>query len=93
VTRAQLEHLIRAAATIADDDELVVIGATGWCLEIHDLVVSKYVANREKDASFVKAAIRHGLVDESVLRERVGLTEIADDVREAIVARIGRDFA
>jgi hypothetical protein len=27
VTRAQLEHLIRAAATIADDNEIVVIGS------------------------------------------------------------------
>jgi hypothetical protein len=27
VTRAQLEHLLRAAAAIADDDEIVVIGS------------------------------------------------------------------
>ena len=27
MTRAQLEHVIRAAATIADDDEIVVIGS------------------------------------------------------------------
>jgi hypothetical protein len=27
MTRAQLEHLIRAAATIADDREIVVIGS------------------------------------------------------------------
>ena len=27
MTRAQLEHLLRAAATIADDDEIVVIGS------------------------------------------------------------------
>ena len=27
MTRAQLEHLIRAAATIADDDEIIVIGS------------------------------------------------------------------
>ena len=27
VTRAQLEHVIRAAATIADDDEIVVAGS------------------------------------------------------------------
>jgi len=27
MTRQQLEHLIRAAAVIADDDELIVIGS------------------------------------------------------------------
>ena len=27
MTRAQLEHVIRAAATIADDDEIIVIGS------------------------------------------------------------------
>jgi hypothetical protein len=27
VTREQLEHVIRAAATIADDDEIVVVGS------------------------------------------------------------------
>jgi hypothetical protein len=30
VTRAQLEHIIRAAATIVDDDDLIVIGARSW---------------------------------------------------------------
>ncbi len=37
-------------------------GATGWCLEVHDLVLSKYAAGREKDLEFVGAVIRHGLV-------------------------------
>jgi hypothetical protein len=27
MTRSQLEHLIRAAAVIADDDELIIIGS------------------------------------------------------------------
>jgi len=27
MTRQQLEHIIRACATIADDDEIVVIGS------------------------------------------------------------------
>jgi hypothetical protein len=151
MTRAQLEHLIRAAAVIADDDELIIIGsqailgefpqapaallvsveadlyprnyperadlidgtlgelspfhdtfgyyaqgvgettavlpagwqerlvpirnantrqATGWCLEAHDLVLSKYVARREKDIRYVRDAIAHRLVDANVLCER-----------------------
>lgn len=152
MTRTQLEHLIRAAAVIADDDELIIIGsqailgqfpdapdvllvsveadlypknhpdradlidgtigelspfhdtfgyyaqgvgeatavlpvgwqerlvairndntrqATGWCLETHDLVLSKYVARRDKDVRFVRDAIAHRLVDPNVLRARV----------------------
>ena len=33
MTRQQLEHLIRAAAVIADDDELIVIGSQSLGLE------------------------------------------------------------
>jgi len=30
-------------------------GARGWCLEVHDLAIAKYVAGREKDILFTKA--------------------------------------
>lgn len=141
--RAELEHIIRAAATVADDPEIVVVGsqailgshpeapsgllasmdadvfprtrteravvidgaigegspfhetfgyyahgvgpetaqapggweerlvavrnentsgATGWCLAAHDLVLAKLVAGREKDVSFARESLRHGLV-------------------------------
>lgn len=46
-------------------------GVTGWCLEIHDLVLSKYVAGREKDLEFVAAVARHGLVDRDELLLRL----------------------
>lgn len=167
MTRAQLEHILRAASTIADDDELVVIGSqavlgqfpdapaallvsvvadvypknhperwelidgslgelspfhetfgyyaqgvepgtatlpVGWedrlvvvegpgtrgakglCLEIHDLLLSKYVANREKDRRFCKAALDHGLARRAAL-----LTRLSDlPVDAATRARIER---
>ncbi|MEK6608114.1 MAG: DUF6036 family nucleotidyltransferase, partial [Myxococcota bacterium] len=159
MTRRQLEHLIRAAADIADDDEIVVVGsqsvlgqfpdapaellvsveadvfprnrperadvidgsigegspfhetfgyyaqgvaedtavlprgwkdrlvslrnentrgATGWCLDAHDLVVSKLVAGREKDLVFARVAARHALVDEPTLRARLAATDLDD---------------
>jgi hypothetical protein len=171
--RAELEHIIGAAATIADDDEIVVVGsqavlgqfpdapddlcvsneadvwprnrperseliegsigelsmfhetfgyyaqgvgpetavlpdgwesrlipvktpatrgATGLCLEIHDLVISKYVAGREKDGVFVRAAIRHGLVRREILRDRLGQTPIGEDRVSTIRGLIDRDF-
>ena len=67
-------------------------GATGWCLEVHDLAVSKYVANREKDREFVRALIRNGLVSRDVLEARWAGTEVEDGVRAAIDPKIAADF-
>lgn len=168
MTRAQLEHVIRAAATIADDTEIVVVGsqavlgqfpeapaellvsmeadlyprthperadlvdgsigelspfhstfgyyahgvgertavlpegwasrlvpipagpATGLCLEIHDLVLSKYAAGREKDRAFARGAIRHGLVRREVLLDRLPAMPVpsahADLLRQLLLA-------
>ena len=116
--RAELEHVIRAAAAVSGDDEIVVVGsqailgghpeapesllvsreadvyprnrpeladeidgslgdgsyfgATGWCLEVHDLVLSKCVAGRDRDWEFAEEVLRHGLVDSEELRRRLG---------------------
>jgi len=37
-------------------------GATGWCLDPHDLAFSKLAARRQKDLVFVAALLRHKLV-------------------------------
>jgi hypothetical protein len=169
--RAQLEHLIRACAQIADDDELIVIrsqailgqypeappsllvsveadiypkshperadlidgsigegspfhdtfgyyargvgestatlpegwkerlvpvrngntrGATGWCLEAHDLVVSKLVAGRDKDLIFAEEAVRHELVNAETLAARLRVTMVSADLRPHLEQRIER---
>lgn len=174
MTRAQLEHIIRAACSIADDDELIIVGSqailaqfpdapaellvsmeadvcprhhperaelvegsigelsmfhetfgyyadgvgspmptlphgwkdrlvpirgvgtqgkTGWALDVHDLLISKYVANREKDRLFNRAALRHGLARPDTLKARLAATEIAEATRAAITARIDADAA
>jgi hypothetical protein len=174
MTREQLEHLIRAAATIADDDDIVIVGsqailgqfpdapeelcvsveadlwprnhperwelidgaigelslfhdtfgyyaqgvgpetavlpagweerlvpvatpatrgATGWCLEVHDLAISKYIAGRDKDRVFITAAVKHGMVNESLLLQRLEATPVERGRRAEIAARIRRDFA
>ena len=46
-------------------------GNIGWCLDPHDLAISKLVAGREKDLSFIASLIRHGMVSEAILRERL----------------------
>lgn len=172
MTRAQLEHLIRAAGDIASDDEIVVIesqailgqfpdapasllvsaeadifpknhperadlvdgsigegspfhetygyyaqgvgeetavlpsgwkdrliavhnantrGVTGWTLEVHDLLVSKYVAGREKDRVFCKEALRHRLADGAVLLQRLRETALAADRAALVEAAIRAD--
>jgi hypothetical protein len=170
VNRAQLEHVIRAAATIAGDDEIVVIGSqailgrypdapgellvskdvdvyprhhperadlvegsigelspfhetygyyaqavgqatavlpegwearlvpvptpagTGLCLEPHDLLISKYVAGREKDRDYVRAAVRYRLADRLTLLERLARTAISEEQRARISRQIEADF-
>ncbi len=174
MTRAQLEHLIRAASTIAGDDDLVIVGsqsilgqfpdapadltvsdeadiyprtyperadlidgsigelspfhqtfgyyaqgvgpetavlpagweerlipvsnprtrgATGWCLEIHDLLISKYVAGRPKDRAFTGAAVKAGLADRTTLEARLASTALDDAVRRVVSGALARDFS
>lgn len=67
-------------------------GARGLCLEIHDLVVSKYVAGREKDLEFVRSVIRHGLVDGPTLHARLEETPLDPSRRDLVESRIRRDL-
>lgn len=173
MTRAQLEHLIRAACTIADDPELIIVGSqsvlgqfpdapaellvsmeadvyprnrpdraelidgsigelsmfhetfgyyadgvgpetatlpegwegrlvaihgpgtagnTGWALDLHDLLISKYAANRDKDRRFNRAALAHGLVDAETLRARLSATPVDEDRRGRMLAAIVEDL-
>lgn len=170
MNRAQLEHVIRAAASISGDREIVVIGSqailgshpdappelcvsadvdvyprhhpelaelvegsigelspfherfgyyaqgvgpgtatlpaawesrlvrvetesgTGLCLEPHDLAVSKYVAGREKDREYLRAAVRHGLLDRATLLERLQVTPIEGGQRQRLERQVEADF-
>lgn len=173
MTRQQLEHIIRAAATIADDEEVVVIGSqsilgqfprapadlcvsmeadvyprnhperwnlidgsigegspfhetfgyfaqgvdehtatlpagwkerlvairnentrgmVGWTLEIHDLLISKYVANRPKDRAFCRSALRHAMADGATLQARLRSTDLPEDQQARLEALIRADL-
>ena len=173
MNRSQLEHVIRAASTIADDEELIIVGtqavlgqfpdppaelvasvdvdlypknrperadlidgsigelspfhqtygyyahgvgtetsvlpqgwqdrlvpvrsestrgATGWCVELHDLLVAKAVAGREKDLRFLESVASHGFADRKILLDRLEATQLDDDVRQAVEARLKRVF-
>jgi hypothetical protein len=173
MTRADLEHIIRAAGTIADVEDLIVIGSQavlgefpdappellisneadlfprfdpdrsdlidstigegspfqnafgyyahgvgestailpegwrerlklvagentrfirGWCLEVHDLAIAKYLAGQGKDLEFTEALVRHGMVDRDTLHARLGSTGVESVIRELVKKRIDGQF-
>ncbi len=51
-------------------------GATGWCLEVHDLAASKLIAGRQKDLSFLAVLFRHQLAKPGLVKERLEQTEL-----------------
>ena len=66
-------------------------GATGWCLEVHDLAVSKLIAGREKDVAFLAALFRHRLASAEIVRERLERTALpSEPIRCAAFARLQR---
>jgi hypothetical protein len=67
-------------------------GATGWCLEVHDLLIAKTVAGREKDRVFLGEAARMGLADEPTLLARLRETALDDARRETAGAAIAAAF-
>jgi hypothetical protein len=64
-------------------------GATGWCLEAHDLVLSKCAAGRERDWQFARDAIEHGLVETDELRRRIVALPLAREHRELVARLLG----
>jgi hypothetical protein len=79
-------------------DRLVVVanantrGARGHCLEVHDLLVSKAIAGREKDLAFLREAALHRLADEQTILERLDATAIDESQRACVRAAIERAF-
>lgn len=65
-------------------------GVVAWCLEPHDLWLSKAIASRPKDVDFCRALFRINLVEPDVLQGRLDdVAELPDPVRSAVAARIG----
>jgi uncharacterized nucleotidyltransferase DUF6036 len=77
-------------------ERLIVVpvgDARGLCLEAHDLALSKCAAGREKDRDFVRAAIRHGLVEREVLLRRLEQMALDPAVRDLVRQRIEAYFS
>lgn len=65
-------------------------GATGWCLEVHDLAISKLVAGRERDLDFLQVLVRERMVDPAVLHDRLSTLTLPDNRIQALRERLLR---
>jgi hypothetical protein len=64
--------------------------ARAVCLEPHDLVLAKLVAGREKDYEFSDALLGNGLVDPSVLLQRVDDLPVVGAIKRRVRSYIER---
>lgn len=64
-------------------------GTVAWCLEPHDLWLSKAIAGRPKDVEFCAALVKRKIVRPATLRERLAKVKGLDErVRAAASGRI-----
>lgn len=59
-------------------------GVTALCLEPHDLIISKLLANRPKDLHYCRALLDAGFVKAATLRERIPYTDATEAERVRI---------
>jgi hypothetical protein len=65
-------------------------GAIGWCLEVHDLAISKLVAGREKDLEYLRCLINHRMVQPATLQARLRDSALPPNQAELAAARLTR---
>jgi hypothetical protein len=53
-------------------------GITGYCLEVHDLAISKIIAGRTKDLKFVQELIGHKMIQRKTILERLKNVDIPE---------------
>lgn len=65
-------------------------GVTAYCLEPHDLWISKAIAGRPKDKEFCRALIERNLVNKSILRQRLEMmVDLNSAIRKQVSGFIG----
>ena len=63
-------------------------GVTGLCLEVHDLAISKIIAQRPKDVEFVQELVRHDMIQKRTMLRRLAQTELPRPIRGNAETRI-----
>lgn len=69
------------------------MGAIGWCLDVHDLVLSKYVAGRRKDLTFNTEVIRRGYAEKKLLLQRLDGLPMTKQGRKRIARLVEAAFS
>lgn len=59
-------------------------GKTGWCIEVHDVAVSKLLAFREKDRRFVRTLVMEGMVNVPTLLARIEGLKAPEETRKRL---------
>jgi hypothetical protein len=85
------ERLVRVAVTSRAGSARSPVA---WCLEVHDLVLAKCAAGRERDWEFAAEALRAGIVEADVLLDRAadlplpqaGIAHVQSNLRAVIAA-------
>jgi hypothetical protein len=62
----------------------------GLCLEVHDLLISKLAAGREKDLAFVAVALRHHLASPAEIESRLPMVPVSSERLETLRHRLRR---
>ena len=76
------DRLVRYESPMAE-------GVVAWCLDLHDLWLSKAVAGRPKDFEFCRALARRDLMDQNILRHRLqSMADLAAPMRESVATLI-----
>ena len=63
-------------------------GATGWCLEVHDLASAKLVANRDRDRAFLRVLLQEHLVDPATLAQRLRQLPLSAEHIDGLLASL-----
>jgi hypothetical protein len=63
-------------------------GPIAWCLEIHDLVLSKCAAGRERDWEFAREALAAGLVSGDALLSRAADLPLAPPTLDLVLSSL-----
>ena len=67
-------------------------GVTGWTVEVHDLVLGKYLSGREKDFEFNKQLIDLGILSRENLLDRLRDWDLQEATKAQILWKIKADF-
>ena len=68
-------------------------GVTGYCLEVHDLAISKIIAGRLKDLEFVQELIRHKMIERKTVLDRLRKVEVQESYLAHVRTRTNSLFA